>query len=58
MEKLGRIAGESVAGWARKSSELSAHQISVGGSVGGFLRAERSSNGLSELSGEFDLQSW
>ena len=41
-----------------KSSELRAHQISVGASLGWFLRAELSSNGSSKLSAEVVSQSW
>ena len=41
-----------------KSSELRAHQISVGGSFGGFLHAELSANCSSELSAEVISQSW
>ena len=41
-----------------KSSELRAHQISVGGSFRGFLHAELSANGSSELSAEVISQSW
>ena len=41
-----------------KSSELRAHQMSVGGSFGRFLHAELSANGSSELSAEVISQSW
>ena len=41
-----------------ETSELRAHQISVGGSFGGFFHAELSANGSYELSAEVISQSW
>ena len=48
VENLGWISGALAACWTRKSSELSSHQILVGGELGQILRAESSSKGPSE----------